>query len=36
MTSATEPGLGPMRAAGLPEHDLREWSEVLPGRDGRV
>ena len=36
MTSATESALGPLRAAGLPEHDAREWSEVLPDHDWRV
>jgi hypothetical protein len=30
MTSATESALGPLRAAGLPERDAREWSESFP------
>src|ERR1700748_2491376 len=30
MTPPFEPGLGPMRAAGLPERDVREWSESFP------
>ncbi|HEY1887912.1 MAG TPA: hypothetical protein VGG86_17980, partial [Roseiarcus sp.] len=34
MMLPTEPGLGPMRAAGLPEHDLREWSESFPVATG--
>ena len=30
MTPSTESTLGPLRAAGLPEHDMREWSESFP------
>jgi thioesterase DpgC len=30
MTPATESALGPLCAAGLPEHDAREWSESFP------
>ena len=30
MTPATEPTLAPLRAAGLPEQDAREWSESFP------
>ena len=34
MTSSTESTLGPLRAAGLPEHDVREWSESFPVTTG--
>ncbi len=34
MTPATESALGPLRAAGLPEHDAREWSESFPATTG--
>ena len=34
MTSATESALGPLRAAGLPERDAREWSESFPVMTG--
>jgi thioesterase DpgC len=30
MTASTESTLGPLRAAGLPEHDMRELSESFP------
>jgi (3,5-dihydroxyphenyl)acetyl-CoA 1,2-dioxygenase len=30
MTSACDPALSPLRAAGLPERDVREWSESFP------
>src|SRR5438067_1748480 len=30
MTSAPESTVGPLRAAGLPEHDAREWCESFP------
>jgi (3,5-dihydroxyphenyl)acetyl-CoA 1,2-dioxygenase len=30
MTPATESALAPLCAAGLPEHDAREWSESFP------
>ena len=30
MTPPSEPGLCPMRAAGLPEEEVREWSESFP------
>jgi thioesterase DpgC len=30
MMPPPEPGMGPMRAAGLPERDVREWSESFP------
>ncbi len=36
MTPGTESTLKPLRAAGLPEHEAREWSEVLPDPDWRV
>jgi thioesterase DpgC len=34
MRSATESALGPLRAAGLPERDAREWSESFPVMTG--
>jgi (3,5-dihydroxyphenyl)acetyl-CoA 1,2-dioxygenase len=34
MTPSTESALGPLRAAGLPEHDVREWSESFPVTTG--
>ena len=34
MMSATESALGPLRAAGLPERDVREWSESFPVTTG--
>ncbi len=34
MTSAIESALASMRAAGLPEHDVREWSESFPVMTG--
>ena len=36
MTPVTESALGPLCAAGLPERDARQWSEVLPNHDWRV
>ncbi len=36
MTPATETTRTSMRAAGLPEQAVREWSELLPGRHSRV
>ena len=36
MTSTTESSLKPLCAAGLPELEAREWSEVLSDRDWRV
>ena len=34
MMPPSEPGLGPMRAAGLPEQEVREWSESFPVATG--
>src|SRR6478609_1004737 len=34
MTTATESTVEPLRAAGLPEHDAREWSESFPVTTG--
>jgi (3,5-dihydroxyphenyl)acetyl-CoA 1,2-dioxygenase len=34
MTPPTEPVLGPLRAAGLPEQEVREWSESFPVTTG--
>ena len=34
MTPATESALAQMRAAGLPEHEAREWSESFPVTTG--
>jgi (3,5-dihydroxyphenyl)acetyl-CoA 1,2-dioxygenase len=34
MTSATESALRPLRAAGLPEQEAREWSESFPVTTG--
>ena len=36
MTSATESGLAPLRAAGLPEQEAREWSESFPITTGEL
>src|ERR1700690_1043263 len=34
MKPATESALGPLCAAGLPEHDAREWAETFPFTTG--
>jgi thioesterase DpgC len=34
MTSATESALAPLRAAGLPDNDAREWSASFPATTG--
>jgi (3,5-dihydroxyphenyl)acetyl-CoA 1,2-dioxygenase len=34
MTSATEPALASVRAAGLPGHEAHEWSVALPANTG--
>ena len=34
MTSSTQSTLGPLRAAGLPERDTREWCESFPVTTG--
>src|ERR1700740_3725542 len=34
MTQSTDSSLGPLGAAGLPEQDVREWSESFPVTTG--